>query len=1189
MSATQTVASIARVEAKLLFRSWGFRIFSGLALVILTLIMITIAMPTYASFYFSRALSGAFPLIAIKILNVFQGIMAVFLATEFLKRDRKQDTTEVVFAHSFSNGQYVIGKFLGIFGVFLLLNFAVLLITFVIHVFFSHTLFAAESYLLYIGLLSLPTLVFMIGLPIFIGSLIRSQAIIYLLTLSYIFISLIVIGPRFSYAFDSFAFYTPIMYSDFIGLGNLPQLLPLRGAYFFLGVGLILGSALLMKRLGQSRVLNKILGVLALLFVAAAAGLGYTYLHGVASSRDFREGIKAESREVAGKPAMTLLACNLRLRHEGKTITATADLILANHNDAALKTIYLSLNPGLRISEVKGESGTLDYRKNHHLVAIEAKEAIAPGGEIRLSLSYSGTIDERYCYLDIDDAKRDTPLKIWLVSVPKRYAVVSPNFVHLTPECGWYPRPGLAEALLFPSLAKKDFCRFTLTVEAAESLTAVSQGIPTIDGAGRKKTYIFRPETLLPQISLTLGRYEKKSVTVDQVQYSLFLLGGHDRFTPKLKEIGGELPQLIKQIKDGYEVVLGLNYPYKQLSLVEVPIHITGYNRLWTMAQEQVQPQLVFLPEMGVLCAGAEFRVGPMAGPGGRGGAAGQRVIAVRGGGQISPKDIQRALFNRFIISNLITAQPGLFGGQQRAALGGAPLGILVETNSEAAFNIFPNFLAYSSPLDVAEWPLFGYALESYLRERAGSPAVGPMRLGQGNSTLQDEINKFLMDHSLAEAIRLPGGENRPVIPILQQKGRALLILIRAKLGAADFDDRLIAFLKDRRFQSVTRKSMEDFIAGLGRLDLDKTIASWYEQKGLPGFLFDDVQSYRVIDKEKTKFQIKFQVTNPTDQEGVIKINMATMGGFGARGGGVMGGVMGMSASAPETRTVLVQPRTIKEVGIVLDRASAMTTIDTAMSRNLPGMFTLPFSNQQPKPGVKPFDGESARPYIPVSPGVGGEYIVDNEDAGFKLPEKGRENWLRSMVRRIFVPAQSEEDYATFGSLINPPDNWEPLVMQNFYGRFVRSGLVKKSGQGTSKVAWSVNLKEAGDYNIYFYYEGIGAGMGRGGGMTGMGRGGFAPGGGQPPGGQRGGGGTTTAQSTGRGSNALRLQPGKKHFLIHHEGRAEEVVVDLRDVPAGWTLIGNFRLATGENLVELTDKNEERFVLADAIKWVEQK
>jgi hypothetical protein len=382
-------------------------------------------------------------------------------------------------------------------------------------------------------------------------------------------------------------------------------------------------------------------------------------------------------------------------------------------------------------------------------------------------------------------------------------------------------------------------------------------------------------------------------------------------------------------------------------------------------------------------------------------------------------------------------------------------------------------------------------------------------------------------------------------------------------------------------------------MAGLGRLDLDATIASWYRDKGLPGFLFDDVETYRVIDKEKTKFQIKFRVTNPTDMEGVIKISLATQGGMGGRGGG-MGGGLGISASAPETRTVLVPPRTVKDVGIVLERASAMTTIDTSISMNLPGVFTLPFSNQPTKPGVKAFDGETARPYVPSLPGADGEYIIDNEDAGFKLPEKGRENWLRSAVRRVVAPDSGEGDYASAIGLINPPDNWQPIILQSFYGRFVRSAFVKKSGSGASKVAWTVDLMAPGTYNLYFYYEGLGGGMGRGGAMRGM-----APGGGRvmagtqgapgaPPTGGQGGGRNTAAQGA-RGPNAPRMQPGKKHFLVRHGSRTEEIVVDLKEAQIGWTLIGSFPLEAGQNQIELTDKNEVTLVLADAVKWVLQR
>ena len=68
-----------------------------------------------------------------------------------------------------------------------------------------------------------------------------------------------------------------------------------------------------------------------------------------------------------------------------------------------------------------------------------------------------------------------------------------------------------------------------------------------------------------------------------------------------------------------------------------------------------------------------------------------------------------------------------------------------------------------------------------------------------------------------------------------------------------------------------------------------------------------------------------------------------------------------------------------------------------------------------------------------------------------------------------------------------------------------------------------------------------------------------------------------------------RMQPGKKHFLVRHNGKNEEIVVDLKEAQAGWTLIGGFQLDAGENRIEMTDRNEERFVLADAVKWVIQK
>jgi ABC-type transport system involved in multi-copper enzyme maturation permease subunit len=1137
MSAIQTIATIARYEAKLLFRSWGFRIFSGIALLILTLIMVFVNLPFYSAFYPSRALAGFLPLLAVKLYNVFQGIIAVFLATEFLKRDRKQDTSQVILTHSFANGQYILGKFLGVFSVFALMNAAVLLVTLIIHLFFSHTIFAWQPYFLYFIFISLPTLIFIIGLSFFLGSLIRSQALVFLLALSYAFLALVIIGPRLFFVFDSFAFYQPIMYSDFIGLGNLTELLFLRGAYLSLGLGLIFGSVLLIKRLSQSAWSNTVSGILAVLFAVFSAVLGYIYFHENSSGLAFRETLIEESRNNPDLPFMTLASCDIRLKHEGKTISASADLTLINTTAAPIKTILLSLNPGLKIIEARDESGPLPYERKHHLLRVEAAESIAPGGQTRLSLTYSGTIDERFCYLDIANQRFLTPLRLWVAAVPRRYAVVRPNFVHLSPECGWYPRPGLPEALLYPSALKQDYSRYTLSVETPQGLTAISQGRAKVENSNNaRKTFTFEPEALLPQISLTMGKYEQKSLAVDGIDYSLYLLNGHDRFTPNFKEIAADLPQLIRQAKDEYEVLLGLNYPYKQFSLVEVPIQITGFHRLWTTAQEMIQPQVVFLPEMGALSEAIDFR------------AVRRQLGRFQGrmSREISPKDIQRNFFNRFIRANLTATQPTLL-----SFLRPGLLGIRFQSNSETNSHIFPNFFTYTTHFSGTEWPFLGYALESYLSERLAQQPAMALRLGGGMSE-QEKINKILQDSSLADILQQPAEDPLQLLSILEAKGKHLLALIQARLGISDFDSRLIEFLRSKRFQPISQKELTAFIAALGRLDLAGTIRAWYLEKGLPGFLFDEVQIFQVTQGERNKTQIMFRVTNSTDIEGVVKVNFLTRGRF--RGPQMGGG----PAQAEEARHILVPARTIKDVGIVLDQPPVLFSIDTSVSRNLPAVIMLPFAGQRPNPGLAPFDGESASPYVPAAADAGGEYIVDNEDSGFKLPDSGRENWLRRILRKILARSPSEEEYASGMNFRNPPDNWQPIITQNFYGRFIRSAFLKKSGEGLSKVSWTANLKEPGSYDIYFYHDGLGGGRRA-----------------MPP--------------MRPNQEQPRIRSGKKRFLVHHEDGVEDVVVDLKDSQPGWNLIGTFRLVAGENRVELTDKNEERFVTADAVKWVKQK
>jgi hypothetical protein len=308
--------------------------------------------------------------------------------------------------------------------------------------------------------------------------------------------------------------------------------------------------------------------------------------------------------------------------------------------------------------------------------------------------------------------------------------------------------------------------------------------------------------------------------------------------------------------------------------------------------------------------------------------------------------------------------------------------------------------------------------------------------------------------------------------------------------------------------------------------------------------------------------------------------------------------VVSGAGAAAERRYYVVPARTVKEIGLVLDQPAVTTTIDTYISRNLPASFLLPFLTTPAQPGAVAFDGEIDQPYDQAQSGAAGEYIVDDEDPGFKLPEGEGENWLRRLIRKTF-PASVDEtsEYAAFRDILNPPGQWTPVIMQNFYGRFVRSSYLKRAGNGQSRVAWSADIREAGDYDLSFYYANIfggaiGVGGMRGGDMAG-GRGAGGRGMGVGPMGQRGQqGGQPRVQPGGQpggGRGPSFLQGGKKHFRIHSADGVEEVVIDLKDVQSGWNLIGTFRLGAGQNTIEMTDRNDTVYVLADAVKWARHK
>ncbi|MFH1891114.1 MAG: hypothetical protein ABIK83_00350 [Candidatus Zixiibacteriota bacterium] len=1032
--------TIAVYEVKLLLRDWSFRIFVLIGLFVEIVMNIGFATKAGQVPYPFHALAGSLPMMNLKLLNVYQGAIAAFLASDFIKRDRKHDSTQVVHTRSMTNADYIIGKSAGILAVFALLNALVLLIGFAFHVIFSDTPFAWQPYVYYALLLNLPTLIFMIGISSLLMNLIRSQAVVFVILLGFGVASLIYLGRHMFFVFDIFAFYLPVMYSDFVGLGNADSLLAIRGAYFLLGLALIGLSILFMKRLRQSNLVNIIVGTVSLAAFVAASVLGYNYISDNLENRDFRTLLKETSSAVTDIPIATTIDCSIKLDHNGRMIDAVADLVVVNHTGSDLDSLLIVLNPGLTVTSVASASNPCNFRRNEHLLWIKSSRRLIPGANDTISITYSGSIDERICYLDLDEERIEGIFSWFLFSVPKRYAFIENDFVLLTPETIWYPVTGLTDGLSYPKSATRDFVNFELDVRVRRDLTAISQGETTVDTTASDRSFSFRPDVPLQQVSLAVGRYESLSIEVDSTVYALHILPGHRYFDKYFDQIADSLPYLIREMRDDYELQIGLDYPYNRLDLVEVPTQFYCYDRLWTFSKETVQPQIVLLPELGTICAGTDFvRMQ-------RRGTRRQESANLAE----SPQEIQAQYVTGFVRTDLLGIESD-------------PRDFLEENGIEPRYHILPNIISHSIGLVSQRWPAINYALESYIFNRATPPQDTRWRSWSG-LTSAEKANVVLRENSLADVIT--GDFDTDITStVMKEKGRYLFALLEADVGSENFTTILSDFIRDHRFTNALTDSFIASIEDFSTINVPNLIQSWYSDTLLPGYIIRDVESYKVYDRERTRVQTKLSISNPQAVDGLVTLGFR----LGNRRQSLVPWWRRGSQKYDAERSVVIPSNSRKEIGIVLDEPPSEMVIETYVSLNLPSIIQVHFGDRQLDKNAEPFDGEILTSLETAPQSDAGEMVVDNEDPGFMVLTLAEMNRFRNFLLTTFASADVEVEEYEGIRFWDLPRSWAATTDSRFYGEFVHSGVYKRTGDGGFRVSWSASIEEEGTYDVYFH------------------------------------------------------------------------------------------------------------------------
>lgn len=1108
MISIHKLLTIALYEMRTLLRGWFFRIFAGLSILFIGIFNLVSNLEQTGVPFIYRALPASLPYINLLFLNIGQAIVAVFLASEFLKQDKKNDTVEVIYARSMTNAEYILGKALGILSVFLILNVAILAIGVGFSFLSSDSTQGIFEFLYYPLIISLPTLIYILGLSFFIMIITKNQAITFILLLGYIAVSVFYLDLRFYQVFDFIAYQVPMMKSTIGGFGDFNQILIHRGIYLFIGLAFIFFTITKLDRLPQSKRFSAFPLILSIVFLIAGAYTAYRYIDNKKAIISAKKQMISLNDSYFNYPIVTVDSCIINLVHNGSSLESEVKLNVINPNSENIDTLIFSLNPSLKVTSVVSDNINLSVFRDIQLLKIVIPNGLKHNERKQLTISYKGTIDENICFLDQNLANYKDNFFFVNFRIKKRYSYLTKDFVLLTRDALWYPVSGVGFSSLGPTSYKPGFTNYKLTVTTEPGLTAISQGTLVNNEPG---IFQFSTDLPLPQISLLIGDYISYSINVDSVDYSLFTIKGNDYYVEHFTDLNDSLPGIIRDLKNEYESKIGFEYPFKRFSLAEVPIQFPLDKHKWSLTSDAVQPEMTFYSEKGVLLEETDFEKRK---------SRTERNMK-RNKEEVGPVELQTRIFKRFARGNFMAPYT------ERYELDGMDRNTL---------SIFPNYLTFVTALESERWPALNLALQTYLKDRYSNP-ISSYRWLFTDLSKSERINLELKKNSLASHSKLPdktedNEESISNYELITTKGEYLFSVFRARYGDVEFNallDSIVASNGQRSF------SLTEFDSAM-LSDFNETIIDdvddWYNGINLPGFLVKDLETYKVMVDEHTKYQVKFKISNPELADGIITINIDLYDPNDR----------GNSNDKPPdfSKKVFIPAQSAKEVGFIFNTEPVRMNIYTHISLNLPNNIIYDFGafNETRKTDV--FDGiancESFENLV-----KDGEIIVDNEDSLFNYYHESKKSYLKTLI-------DSKKDPGYGYSRIRwwePPPEWERVLRSGFYGKYVRSAMYTSSGKGERTTTWKAPIDKEGYYDVYCHVEKI---------------------------------------------NVSRRRQRKKadyNFSVFHEGGVEKINLTDGDLENGWNYLGTFFVTPSTAKVELNNSSVGTMVFADAIKWIE--
>jgi hypothetical protein len=1160
---------VARYSAKLLLRNNLFRVLVAAMIVWITWLLMVmlsnIVIPHFGGF----GMSALLPHANAYLFAVLLVLPLVACSGPVLSRNRQVDSASVLDARPGSNVARVTGVAWGVTRVCLWLAAVSAVLAATLHLSNTEVTLRVEEYLFYFLTLTLPAVIFFTGFSLFVNSAVGNKGIACM-------IQLLVMG-LLGWCFNSdtldfidpFGIARPNALSRITGHPDLAGYLVQRAGWLCCGLAFTGMAVLARRRLPDTprerKMTGRVTAVLALLFVA---GAGWP-LHERLQFMEARQRYTAAYAKYRDHDKLSMTAQEIRFEQEGTRVKGHGTLQVVNNNEREVSPVILYLNPGLRVERLRVDGEEMSFERAGQVIIVQA---IVPSGASReIDVEYSGEIDERACYLDVDEEKILATFRRASTTgcrYGNRYAYAGEEYTLLVPAALWYPVAHPPENPNKPFDVERDFTRYTLRVKIPTGQLAVSQGAREERG----DTMIFRPEYPLDGITLCTGDYTRRTVTLsDSTVCELYLHEGVDMKQNAIVQeiVKDTLPRVLERFKETLEESRG-KYPFKRFMLVETPVAFASFYRHNHGGSEYVQPEMALVPEIIMDKALQHFKYVLSLLEYARKHDNGNYLFRLPTNEESLAEVIKGQILAPNFSQHLVTYYDN-YGSfiksyfSRREANG--------RKNWNNPYELSSLFRQHRGWINAPAYPGLNLLLEAVMNKR-GNNGIEHAYRGMDIVFLNNYLGRHGFDEALDTLYTTSLFHDLLVLKATSFRDQLFL----AKVLPDEWERFYLDFRERHGFCTVEFPLLqEEFLATTG-IDLNELLREVYRVKELPAYLFGDARVERVAEDDEirdfNRYRFHWNVMNTGKERGVLSLLMTYTMSYRGKP---------LSELSCFERQFEIGPGEARELVITASFPvySMSMYANTGVSRNVPFLVEHDGPNNSNILRASPVTRDTSSGSRVIDPALflvardTNEIIVDNDDAGFSLRHLPG---IFSRKREITPEYQDRFTFPRHDPFGSYP-RWTRFGDASRTANATGTYITKTAGSGREEATWRTRIEKKGIYEIFAYMNSS----------------------------------TRYAQDIiARKQSEYSRKNRKKidmnrldqytpvktpkfhvpvlhqYYIVSHDDGESTAIVTNNSDDDTWISLGKYHLSPGEHVVRLRDKRDhpDQPLYADAVKWV---